>query len=319
MAEAEPRQAIVRLTGVSKAYGTVRAVSGLDLAVPEGAVYGLLGPNGSGKTTTIRMIMNILVPDAGQIEIQNRPADAKSKDAIGYLPEERGLYTKMKVGDLLHFFAELKGLGKAEATRRVNDWLERVELAEWRDKKINELSKGMQQKIQFIVSVLGDPPILILDEPSSGLDPVNANLLREILLELRTRGKTILLSTHRMEEAERLCDHICLIHRGEKVLDGELAAIRAAAGKSSARVDYRGDGGVLRTAPGVAEVDDYGNYAEVRLAPGADAAVLLRYLAGRIEVTGFALQEPTLNQIFLEAVGGREAAAPAAAGSREGR
>ncbi|MGH9536000.1 MAG: ABC transporter ATP-binding protein [Terriglobales bacterium] len=307
-------EAMVRLSGVSKAYGTVRAVSGLDLTVPVGAVYGLLGPNGSGKTTTIRMIMNILVPDSGQVEIQGRPANAKSKDAIGYLPEERGLYTKMKVGEMLHFFAELKGVPKAEAGPRVDRWLQRVELADWRDRKVNELSKGMQQKIQFIVSVLGDPPILILDEPSSGLDPVNANLLQEILLELRAKGKTILLSTHRMEEAERLCDHICLIDRGVKLLDGELAAIRAAAGKSSARIEFRGDGAVLRSAPGVADANDYGNYAEVRLAPHADAAALLRYLTGQLEVTGFTLQEPTLNQIFLEQVGSREAAAPAVAG-----
>ncbi|MGH9489473.1 MAG: ABC transporter ATP-binding protein [Terriglobales bacterium] len=307
---AEP---MVRLSGVSKAYGTVRAVSGLDLTVPAGAVYGLLGPNGSGKTTTIRMIMNILLPDEGQIEIQGRPADAKSKDAIGYLPEERGLYTKMKVGDVLDFFAELKGVPKAEAARRVDRWLERVELTAWKDHKINELSKGMQQKIQFIVSVLGDPPILILDEPSSGLDPVNANLLREILLELRAAGKTILFSTHRMEEAERLCDHICLIHRGVKLLDGELGAIRAAAGKSAVRIEFRGDGAVVRGAPGVAGADDYGNYAEARLAPGADPAALLRYLTGKLDVTGFHLQEPTLNQIFLEQVGGREAAQPALA------
>ncbi|MGH9485861.1 MAG: ABC transporter ATP-binding protein, partial [Terriglobales bacterium] len=222
-------------------------------------------------------------------------------------------YTKMKVGDVLDFFAELKGVPKAEAARRVDRWLERVELTAWKDHKINELSKGMQQKIQFVVSVLGDPPILILDEPSSGLDPVNANLLREILLELRAAGKTILFSTHRMEEAERLCDHICLINHGVKLLDGELAAIRAAAGKSAVRIEFRGDGAVVRGAPGVAGADDYGNYAEARLAPGADPAALLRYLTGKLDVTGFHLQEPTLNQIFLEQVGGREAAQPALA------
>lgn len=293
----------IELHGVAKSYGATRAVVNLDLTVPQGAVYGFLGPNGSGKTTTIRMIMSILVPDAGELFIQGRPVSKETKDAIGYLPEERGLYPKMKVGELIRFFAELKGVPRAELERRVRFWLDRVELADWGDKKLNELSKGMQQKIQFIVSVIADPPILILDEPSSGLDPVNANLLREILLELRAQGKTILFSTHRMEEAERLCDHICLIDKGHKVLDGELNGIRAAAGKGSVRIDYRGDAQILRRAPGAAAVDDYGNYAELRLQSGADAAALLRWLAPQLEITRFEMQAPSLNQIFLAKVG----------------
>lgn len=296
----------VELHGVRKAYGSVQAVAGLDLSIPSGSVYGLLGPNGSGKTTTIRMIMGIFLPDAGDIRILGNPVGPSTRDCIGYLPEERGLYPKMKVGELLAYFAALKMVPAGEIEARVTRWLDRVGLAEWRDRKVNELSKGMQQKIQFIVSVISDPPILILDEPSSGLDPVNANLLREMLLELRAAGKTILFSTHRMEEAERLCDAICLIHRGEKVIDGTLKEIRSASGKSALRIDYRGEARWLREAPGVAAFDDYGNYAELRLLPGADAAQILRFLAPHLDITRFELLEPTLNQIFLEKVGNHE-------------
>lgn len=311
-------EAAIEIRKVSKSYGDKRAVAELDLVVPTGSVYGFLGPNGSGKTTTIRMVMNILIPDAGEVLVRGRPATAQSKNEIGYLPEERGLYPKMKVGDLLRFFAELKGVPRGEIESRIAFWLQRVELADCRGLKVAELSKGMQQKIQLIVSVIADPPILILDEPSSGLDPVNANLVREILLELRAKGKTILFSTHRMDEAERLCDDICLISRGRKVLDGDLNRIRAEAGKNVARVEYRGDAKILREAPGAAQVDDYGNYAEMKLASGHDAAVLLRWLAPRVEISGFTLQAPSLNQIFLERVGadGAESAAAAAAPGR---
>lgn len=307
--------AAIELQGVSKSYGSVHAVSSLDLRVPEGSVYGFLGPNGSGKTTTIRMIMNILVPDQGSLFIQGRSVSKDTKDVIGYLPEERGLYPKMKVAELIRFFAELKNVPRSDLERRVRYWLERVELTDWGAKKVNELSKGMQQKIQFIVSVIADPPILILDEPSSGLDPVNANLLREILLELRSQGKTILFSTHRMEEAERLCDHICLISKGHKVLDGELNAIRNSAGKGTVRIDYRGDAQILRRGPGVASVADYGNYAEVQMAPGGEPAALLRWLAPQLEMTRFEMQAPSLNQIFLDSVGATTTSAvPAAHG-----
>lgn len=292
--------------GIEKSFGAVRAVQGISLAVPTGSVYGFLGPNGSGKTTSIRMMVNILVPDAGRVTIQGQPVGDHTKDLIGYLPEERGLYPKMKVRELLEFFAELKNVPAAEAKARVRRWLERVELAAWGEKKINELSKGMQQKVQFVVAVIADPPILILDEFSSGLDPINANLLKDILLELRGQGKTILFSTHRMDEAERLCDHVCLIDRGRKVLDGRLAELRAAAGKSTLRVDYRGPSVVLRQAPGVTAVDDFGNYAELRLAPDAQSsaavAAILRCLAPQLEITRFELLEPSLNQIFLDTV-----------------
>ncbi|HXE30939.1 MAG TPA: ATP-binding cassette domain-containing protein [Terriglobales bacterium] len=306
----------IQLDGIAKSYGTVRAVRNLSLTVPAGAVYGFLGPNGSGKTTSIRMMVNILVPDGGTVRIQGQPVGPHTKDLIGYLPEERGLYAKMKVRELIEFFAELKKVPPAVAKPRVMQWLERVELGAWADKKVNELSKGMQQKIQFVVAVIADPPILILDEFSSGLDPINANLLKDVLLELRAQGKTILFSTHRMEEAERLCDHVCLIDHGQKVLDGRLDAIRSAAGKSTIRVDYRGDAALLRRAPGVSQVDDYGNYAELRLGPeaqnAAGATAILRALAPQLDITRFELLEPTLNQIFLDTVGAAQASKAAA-------
>lgn len=303
--------AAISLQEVSKSYGSVHAVRGLSLEVPEGSVYGFLGPNGSGKTTSIRMMVHILVPDAGAVCIQGEPAGDRLKRRIGYLPEERGLYPKMKVRELLEFFAALKGIPAPEARMRVRGWLERLELGAWGDKQVNELSKGMQQKIQFIVAVIADPPILILDEFSSGLDPINANELKDVLLELRAQGKTILFSTHRMEEAERLCDHVCLIDHGVKVLDGRLEAIRAAAGQSTLRVDCRGERALLRQAPGVLAVADFGNYAELRLAPEAQSAAgvgaIVRFLASRLDLTGFALQAPSLNQIFIDTITGASA------------
>ncbi len=313
--------AAIQLRGVSKSYGKVRALQNLDLDIPAGGVYGLLGPNGSGKTTTLRMITGILLPDAGRIEIFGHAAGRASRDLLGYLPEERGLYPKMKLREQLVFFARLKSVPRAEAERRAGYWLERLELQDWGGRRLNELSKGMQQKAQFAVSLLGEPRVLILDEMTSGLDPVNAELVRQILLEQRAAGKTILFSTHRMEDAERLCDSICLIARGRKLLDGDINEVRARAGRQTARLDFRGDAGLLQQAPGVLQADLYGNYAELRLAQPDQAPALLRWLAPRLEITRFELLQPTLNQIFLETVArGGETAEPhpgeaAAAGS----
>lgn len=308
-----PMPYAISLDSVVKSYGAVRAVRGLSLAVPEGSVYGFLGPNGSGKTTSIRMMVNILVPDEGTVHIQGQPGGDHVKDKIGYLPEERGLYPKMKVGELLEFFAALKSVPPHQARARARHWLERLNLGAWAGKQVNELSKGMQQKVQFIVAVIADPPILILDEFSSGLDPINANELKDVMLELRQQGKTILFSTHRMEEAERLCDHVCLIDHGAKVLDGGLDAIRAAAGKSTLRIESRGDRALLRQAPGVAAVADYGNYAELRLSPEAQSpaavAQIVRFLAPQLEITGFELQVPSLDQIFIDTIAGSAATA----------
>src|SRR5882762_11269712 len=211
---------------VTKSFGDFTAVSELSLEVRAGRIYGLLGPNGAGNTTTIRMIVNITAPDSGEIKVFGRKITPELQDRIGYLPEERGLYKKMKIGDQLRFFAELKNVDGKEADRRVDQWLERLKLTEWKNKKSMELSKGMQQKIQFITAVLHDPDLLILDEPFSGLDPVNVGLLKQIVLDLKAANKTIIFSTHQMEVAEQICDDICLISRSRKVLEGRIREVR---------------------------------------------------------------------------------------------
>lgn len=292
------------INNVSKSFNGHQALKSFSLQVPPGSMCGLLGPNGAGKTTTIRMIMNIIAPDSGSIEIFGYPVQDRDKVRIGYLPEERGLYPKMRVGELLLFFAQLKGVGKEAARRKISEWLERMGLSDWRDKKVEALSKGMQQKVQFIATLLHDPELVILDEPFAGLDPINTNLLKEIILALRASGKTILLSTHRMEQVEKLCDTICLINKGEKVLDGNLLEIKQRYGKNCLFLEYQGDLSFLRSSPMVATVDDYGNYAEIRLRPGADAQQLLKLAIERVRIKRFELAEPSLNQIFIEKVTG---------------
>ncbi len=224
------------LENVTKAYDSVIAVNAVSLKVRAGAILGLLGPNGAGKTTTIRMIMNILVPDSGSIRVLDEPVSDSTRDKIGYLPEERGLYPRMKVLEIIVFLAALHGLTQAEAASRAKEWLDRLGLSEWSDKKLVDLSKGMQQKVQFITSVIHRPPLMILDEPFSGLDPVNAATIQEIMLDMRKQGSTIVLSTHRMEQVERLCDSICLIDKGRNVLDGDLRAIKQSYGKNTLQV-----------------------------------------------------------------------------------
>src|SRR3989441_5729331 len=219
------------LERVTKRFGGFTAVSDLSLQVRPGRVFGLLGPNGAGKTTTIRMIVNITAPDSGQIKVFGRQITPELQDRIGYLPEERGLYKKMKIGDQLKFFAELKNVKGKEAERRVDQWLEKLKLSEWKNKKSMELSKGMQQKIQFITAVLHDPDLLILDEPFSGLDPVNVKLLKEIVLELKAAGRTIIFSTHQMALAEEICDDICLMNRSRKVLEGSIRSVKGGFGR----------------------------------------------------------------------------------------
>ena len=292
----------IRLSGVSKAYSGHVAVQDLSLSVPRGGAFGLLGPNGAGKTTTLRMIMNVLGPDSGTIEILGQPATQHSRDRIGYMPEERGLYPRMVVEEQLLFFAELKGVPRKEAARRLLPWLERLGLMEWRHRKLNELSKGMQQKAQFIATVLHEPDILILDEPLSGLDPVAVNLMRDVFLDLRRRGKTVVLSSHQMETVERLCDAIALIHHGRKVLEGPVSEVKSRHGKNTIVLSYEGDGAFLAGLPGVQKVSDFGRYVEIRMADGADPQAHPARGGGRLRVSRFEVVEPSLHDIFVEKV-----------------
>jgi ABC-2 type transport system ATP-binding protein len=304
----------IDIRNVVKRYAEHVAVRDLSLRVPRGAVYGLLGPNGAGKTTTIRMILNIIVPDSGSIALfgQSHLADGVT-DRIGYLPEERGLYKKMQVRRVLKFLAELKGVDGADAERRIEEWLERFQLKtaekDWGLAKIDELSRGMQQKVQFIGTLLHDPDLVILDEPFSGLDPINAQALKDTIVELKARGKTVIFSTHLMDNAERLCDAVCIIAHGDKVLDGEVAQVKAAHGGRVVALAVAGESrpaiaGILADRSLVARVDDQNRFYEIDLAPGADPQQLLR----RVVETGAAIQrfelvQPSLHQIFLEKVG----------------
>jgi ABC-2 type transport system ATP-binding protein len=295
-------EAIV-LERVSKRFDSVVAVDDLSLRVEQGAVFGLLGPNGAGKTTTLRMIMHILGPDEGTIQVLGQPASGRTQDLIGYLPEERGLYARMKVREVLVFLAALKGLSEAEALKRVRQWLERLELAAWAEKKINDLSKGMQQKAQFIAAVIHRPPLLILDEPFTGLDPVNATQIKDIMLELRAQGSTVILSTHRMEQVEMMCDGICLINRGRSVLAGDLRAIKRSYGKNTVRIEYSGDGNFLDLPQVVEKLNHFGAVVEAKLRPGADPQEILKAaLARGVRLSRFELVEPPLHDIFIEKV-----------------
>ena len=293
----------IRLLGVSKAFAGHRAVSDLSLEVSRGCVFGLLGPNGAGKTTTLRMVMNVFAPDAGSIEVLGGPAHGPVRDRVGYMPEERGLYPRMALEEQLLFFAEAKGTPRALAARRLPAWLERLGLdAKWRSRKLNELSKGMQQKAQFIATVLHDPELLILDEPFSGLDPVAASLMRDVLLDLKRQGKTLVLSSHQMETVERLCDAIALVSRGEKLLDGPVSEVKRRYGRNTLVLAYDGDGAFLGSLPGVAAVSDFGRYVEIRLAEGGDPQGVLHAAVARLRVSRFEIVEPSLHDIFVEQV-----------------
>jgi ABC-2 type transport system ATP-binding protein len=296
-------QPAISLRGVVKSFGDFRAVDQVTFDIPAGEIFGLLGPNGAGKSTTIRMIMDIIRPDTGSISVLGKTTSEGAREHIGYLPEERGLYKKMKVIDVLAFQGSLTGAMPKEARVEAKTWLAKLEIADWADKKIEELSKGMQQKIQFAAAVLGRPKILILDEPFSGMDPVNQNLFKDQLLELNRQGTTIVFSTHQMETAERLCKEIALINKGQLVLSGSLAKVKEGFGRNSVLLEYQGDGAFLAGLPGVARIDEYGSYSEIRLDPGADPQTLFRGVAGRLTVTKFEVVAPTLHNIFIEKVG----------------
>ena len=295
-------QATLELREVRKAYGDFVAVESVSFAVPKGSLYGLLGPNGAGKTTTIRMVMDILAPDRGEILLFGRQRTRDDLRRIGYLPEERGLYRKMTVADQLAFLAELNGVARREAHRRAARWLERIELGGWGKAKVEALSKGMQQKIQIVGALLHEPEIVILDEPFSGLDPLNQGMLKEVLAELRGAGTTILFSTHIMEHAEKLCDRICLISSGRVLLEGELAALKRERGGNVFRLVAEGDLARARTVPGVRELIEGPGAIRLLLAPEADGSAVLRELVSFLAVREFRSEEPDLETLFIEAV-----------------
>ena len=293
----------IELTKVRKSYDQFVAVNDLSFSIEQGGVFGLLGPNGAGKTSTIRMMIGITAPDSGQINLFGKPFERKSLNKVGYLPEERGLYKKMKILDQLVFLGELHGMTAGAAKQKAVEWCKRLEIDAWLQKKVEELSKGMQQKIQFIAALLHDPDFIIMDEPFFGLDPVNATLLKDVMLDLKKQGKTILFSTHRMDQVEKLCDSICLINKGTAVLQGDLKTIKAGYGKNNVQIEYEGNGDFLEKNPLVSTYNNYGNYVEVRLAPGADAQKLLHMVAEKSRVNKFELMEPSLEEIFINTVG----------------
>ncbi|HZP24273.1 MAG TPA: ATP-binding cassette domain-containing protein [Terriglobales bacterium] len=292
----------VELLGIRKTYDDFVAVDHLYLTIREGSVYGLLGPNGAGKTSTIRMMIGITLPDDGQVRLFGEPFHRGQLRRIGYMPEERGLYKRMKVLDHLVLLGRLHNLTERDARRRSLAWCERLQLGEWTHSKVEELSKGMQQKVQFIATLLHDPDLIIMDEPFSGLDPANAVMLKDVLIELKKAGKTILFSTHRMDQVERLCDAICLIDHGRAILEGDLKKIKASYGKNHVQIECDGDPR-LEDCELVRSVNNYGNYVEVQLKPGADPQALLRLAADRVRISRFELLEPSLEEIFIDQVG----------------
>ena len=292
----------IGLTNVTKSFGKFRAVDNLSLAVPPGAMFGLLGPNGAGKTTTLRMIMDITAPDSGDIRILGHPMDRRMQNRIGYLPEERGLYRKMKVIDHLYFLAAIKEVSRDEARRRIEGWLDKMELRPWLNKKVDELSKGMQQKIQFIACIVHDPEILILDEPFSGLDPINVALMRDFFIEFRSRGKTIVFCTHVLEQAEKLCDEICLMARSRKILEGPLKELKRRYSQDLLRVALDASLEEVRSLPGVASAKALDGNFIVGLVPGTDRREFLRRTLDRFRIDAFSQKEPELEEIYLDAV-----------------
>jgi ABC-2 type transport system ATP-binding protein len=301
-------QTAVQLSGIRKTFEGVVAVDGLDLTIPRGTTYGVLGPNGAGKTTTIRMILRIIDADAGRIDIFGEPLAPASLDRFGYLPEERGIYKNMKLRRLLSFFAELKGMSPRDSKPRISRWLERFDLADRAEAKIKELSKGNQQKVQFISAILHEPEIMILDEPFSGLDPINQQILKDIIVDLKRAGKTIIFSTHIIEHAERICDHVCIISKGRKVADGSIPQVKKQHGGDYIAIAFEswsaGSVEEVRRHAVVADARENSGTLEISLRPGADAQQLLKHLVDRnVRLKRFEYAEPSLEQIFLEKVG----------------
>ena len=296
-------QAALRCSGLTKSFGDKRAVDALDLEVGKQQIFGLLGPNGSGKTTTIRMSLGIYARDAGSVETLGSADPLEVRDRLGYLPEDRGLYPKMRVAEQLAFLGTIRGLPLREAKTRAESWLDRLGLGDRAKAETNELSKGMQQKIQFAAAVLHDPELVVLDEPFTGLDPINTRLLKQLILEQRNRGTTVVLSTHRMDQVEQMCESICLIHEGRSVLAGALSEIKASYGESTVKLEYDGPAHSLEGLEGVREVRDSGRTASLLLQDVDGSQEVLRQLVDRVKVRSFELAEPSVEDIFLDKVG----------------
>ncbi|HKI46378.1 MAG TPA: ATP-binding cassette domain-containing protein [Balneolales bacterium] len=294
---------VIDVTQVTKKYGSLRAVDRVSFSVDKGRIFGLLGPNGAGKTSTIRMINYITAPDEGSISIMGQAVGSQSQQLIGYLPEERGLYKKMKVGEQLLYLAQLKGMSVTDAQKAINHWLERFDAVSWQKKETHELSKGMQQKIQFIATIAHDPDIYIFDEPFSGLDPINSELLKKVIIELRDKGKTILFATHRMEQVEQMCDDICLFNKGKAILQGKLSDIKRSFGRNTVILEFEGDGSFIDELENVRINNRSTNYAEIRLLNGLDEQVILQKAIQNVTLLRFEFVQPSLNEIFISTVG----------------
>lgn len=293
---------IVEFQNVTKQFGSFKAVDNVSFHVEKGRIFGLLGPNGAGKTTSIRMLTYILIPDSGVVKMNGKKAGPETQKQIGYLPEERGLYKKMKVGEQLMYLCRLREVAREDARKNIKYWLDRFEASDLIGMEVGELSKGMQQKIQFIATVAHDPECLIFDEPFSGLDPINSEILKEVILELRKAGKSIFFATHRMEQVEQLCDDIALFNKGKLVLNGNLSGIKSSYGKNSVRIRFRGDNGFLENIPNVRINNRSTNFAEIRLLDGADDQQILKEAHNHVRIEAFELIEPTIQEIFIDTV-----------------
>lgn len=295
--------AIIDLKNVTKLYGNFRAVDSVNFSVEPGRIFGILGPNGAGKTSTIRMINYITAPDEGTITIEGIPVGIDSQKYIGYLPEERGLYRKMKVGEQLLYLIQLKGLSKHDAKKAIKYWLDRFDAMSWINKQIHELSKGMQQKIQFIATIAHEPDIYIFDEPFSGLDPINSELLKKVIIELREKGKTIIFATHRMEQVEQMCDDICLFNRGKAILQGKLSEIKRSFGRNTVILEFEGNASFIDELENVRINNRSTNFAELRLLDGMDEQFILKKAMNNVKIRKFEFVQPSLNEIFISTVG----------------
>lgn len=295
---------VLIIDSISKSFGSVEAVRSLSANLPTGCIYGFLGPNGAGKTTTIRMIMDIIHPDSGQVRVLGESSIEMVRDRIGYMPEERGLYRKMTVRGVIAYIGTLHGMGKVELTREIPRWIDKLELSDWSNNKVEELSRGMQQKLQFIVTVINGPELLILDEPFAGLDPLNLDLLKNIMLKLRDDGKTVIFSTHMMEQAEKLCDYILLINKGEKVIDGALDLVRSQYKSNAVLVELEGDGDFIEKLPMVAGTKKDGRKLEVSLVENQSPQEFLKAIVDKVRVHSFEVKTPSLHEIFVHLVGG---------------